>query len=356
MRQLVAFLSIVWVSVTVVACGGSVAPPLGQAADSGAGADTGTTPDAGPGNDATLPPPGDANILPSEDAPTPTVDAGACAPPSDPTKGALCITISPEAIAFTSDPNFDGKGPLVAQVFGTNLPDLPDGGSVVALATGTTTQVDLSQPVPVIRFDNLAPGTVYPRAVFADPVMPTSNLAAGFWLGGYDLSGGIKDQTPVLPTTVSAGSGTAITMNLMAVRGLTIGMTLGTTPAGNGEGPAVFIVTPAQAPGAGAALFGLGKSPCARVDGNATAQVSGFVIGKGPYYVAAVLDDFGLGDGGISLPPGSLASLTLTSQGGAEIPVADALMYAANAYTITSTVSLSLLVSGDAGTDTVTCP
>jgi hypothetical protein len=352
MRALIAFLGLVGFGLVAVACGGAVSSPITQASDSG------TTSDGPVPGDAISPPLTDSTTVPPDNDGGVMVDAAGppCAPPSDPSKAAMCITITPEAIKFLSDPNFDGKGELVAQVFDTDTPDLPDGGSVMALTTQGPTQVDLSQPVPVIRFDGLPPTAVYARAVFVDTVMPTSNLAAGFWLGGYDLSNGIQNQTKVLPTTLSAGSGTGVTMHLVALRDLTVTISLATTPAGNGEGPAVFVVTQSQTPSTGSALFGLGKNPCARVDGQRTADLTGFVLGKGPYYVAAVLDDFGLGDGGVSLPPGSLTSLELTSTGGLHIPATDALSYPANAYRIKTSVTLGLTVGGDAGTDTVTCP
>jgi hypothetical protein len=42
--------------------------------------------------------------------------------------------------------------------------------------------------------------------------------------------------------------------------------------------------------------------------------------------------------------------------GGAQIPGADAVTYAADAYQVARQLRLGLLIAGDGGTDTVTCP
>ena len=142
---------------------------------------------------------------------------------------------------------------------------------------------------------------------------------------------------------------------MTALRELVVTMDRGVMPAGNGEGPATFIVTNTPTPGAGAPLFGVGQNPCARVDGTNEAVVSGFVFGDGPYYTAGILDDFGLADGGVSLPPGALTSLQV-SNGGVQIPPADQLTYAPKAYRVSQTISLDVVLPNAPATDTVSCP
>ena len=292
-------------------------------------------------------------------------DAGeACAPPIDPAKSAICLTLSPEAIAFMSDPALDGKGYLVAQAFGVAVPDLGDGGSVAALATVVLPggdagvdagPVDLSHSLPVVRFDGL-PQTAFVRAIFVDDPGPAAGLHAGDWLAGYDMSAGIYKGVPLAPQALTAGEGTAVTLNLVALRKMTI--TLGRTAAleGNGQGPATVLAASQQNLGAGAHLFGLGTAPCANVSGTLTADVAGFVFGQGPYFVTGVLDDFGASDGGAFFAAGSLSSLEVTADGGAQIPAANALSYAPTAYAVTKTIALGFVGPGDAGTDGVTCP
>jgi hypothetical protein len=286
------------------------------------------------------------------------VTSAPCDPPADPTKAALCVTLAPEAITFTSDPRFDGKGYLVAQLFDLALPDYPDGGEMPALAAQTFGEpdagtVDLSQPLPVIRFDGL-PTTVYPRVVFFDDPAATS-IAAGTWLAGYDVGAGLGGSPPLVAQTLAAGSGTSITMKLSALRELVVTMQRTATPAGNGEGPATFVVTTSQVPVTNSPLFGVGQSACSNVSGNDQAQVSGFVIGAGPYYVAGVVDDFGLADGGVSLPPGALTSLAY-SGGAFQIPSADQLTYAPTAYRVSQTITLDYTIPGAPATDGVSCP
>ena len=331
----------------LAACGGATASNLGGT-DSGAdGAATGAGGDAG-----TSTPTGEAGG-------TTVVTSAPCAPPADPTKAALCVTVVPEAMTFTSDPRFDGKGYLVAQAFDTSLPDYPDGGEIPALAAQSfgapdAGTVDLSQPLPAIRFDGL-PGAVYPRIVFDDDPASTDDIGAGTWLAGYDLGAGLGGQPALVAQPLVVGSGTSITMTLTALRELVVTMQRTVAPAGNGEGPATFVVTTDQVPASGSPLFGVGQNACSRVDGTNQTQVSGFVVGAGPYYVAGILDDFGLADGGVSLPPGALVSLQ-EANGTFQIPPADQLTYAPTAYRVTQTIALDLVLPGAPATDTVSCP
>jgi hypothetical protein len=283
-----------------------------------------------------------------------------CAPPTDSTKSALCIVIAPEAITFLANANLDGKGFLAVDVHDVANPDAPDGAPIPALQAVTFPSLDagpdaalfdLSTPAPTIRFDGL-PATVYPRVVFVDSV-GTQKATAGWWLGGYDLSNGIGDTVLLKQVTLTPGKGTTVTIDLTALRLLRVTLTRSATPIGNAQGPANFAVISDQIPGSGTKAFGLGNSACGKVDGTNTAEVNGFVIGKGPYYVFAQVDDFGIGG---FLPSGALASLEIVD-GGLQNPASSQITYAANAYSITKTIDLDITVPRpDAGTDNVVCP
>jgi hypothetical protein len=302
---------------------------------------------------------------------TPTTDAGAmgdaappCAPPSDPTKAAICITLTHDALSFlAADPSFDGKGLLAIDVHDTANPDAPDGASLPALTgevfpspdAGDGGEIDLASPLPFVRFDGLPAGIVYPRAIFVDS-RDTQKLGAGWWLGGYDLTGGLR--TPVLlhPVTLSAGAGSTVTINLTALRALGVTLTRSVAPIGNGQGPATVIVTPTAMPTDASALFGLATAPCANLAAaDATATANGFVFGSGPYYAVGVLDDF-TADAAPALPPGALTSLSLVD-GSVTSPPSARLQYAAGAYSVQQALDLDLVVPlPDAGVDPVSCP
>ena len=92
---------------------------------------------------------------------------------------------------------------------------------------------------------------------------------------------------------------------------MTLSLSPGTMPKGNGQGPAVFLVTADERAVDGQSFFGVGQTTCSTLSESATAVVSGLVFGKGPYYVIGALDDFGLGATPSLLPPGSIISLSL---------------------------------------------
>src|SRR5262249_47352989 len=158
-------------------------------------------------------------------------------PPSDPTKASLCVYVSPEAITFLSDPSFDGKGVLGVDVHDSPSPEEPDGAPLPALGAvflpgPDAGELDLSAPVPMVRFDGLPAGWVSPRAVFvASRVAPKPN--AGWWLGGYDLSKGLGASPLLNPVTMVAGAGKSITIDLTALRRLTVTLTRTAPPLGN---------------------------------------------------------------------------------------------------------------------------
>jgi hypothetical protein len=277
------------------------------------------------------------------------------------------VTVSHEAIAFLSDPNFDGKGLMNIGVYSNaypsddaglaapvNLPaqDAGVGDAGVAL-------VDLSQAAPVVRFEVPAT-TVYLRAYFVDDIASFFDAGGGpqpgFWLGGFDLSHGI-DNAPLVPVPLSAGTATNVTVELRAMRQLTLTVTRdpSLTPPGNGQGPLTAIaVNTSVIADAGTYLFGLGQLPCANVSGDAAATVPGWVVGDGPYWVAVTLDDFGVGG---TFPAGGLFSLMIDA-GVPFIPSIDEITYGPTAYQVTGSAKLTYLNPLDGGpdADSVSCP
>ncbi|MGO9832822.1 MAG: hypothetical protein ACLP1X_01265 [Polyangiaceae bacterium] len=327
---------------------------------------------------------GDSTVV-AADAPTQTnetgvgdamqeaaVDAGpSCAPPVNPDQAALCVTLTPEMITFLADPAFDGKGLLVVQVFSRAHPDDDAGDASIAgplvfpsldggTSDGGLAQIDLSQPLPQVRIDGLPATTVYARAFFVDDpsTIASGQIQAGWWLGGLDLTGGL-DKAPLKPVVLTAGTGTVDVIGLVALRRLTTAVSLapGVVPAGNGQGPITTVVVDTATPGAdsGANLFGSGSLKCGNVSdsGPGDASVVGFVLGKGPYWLAASLDDFGVGT---SFPPGALISLVLNDAGALAIPPADMLTYPAEAYQVTSSIAFTAALPWDGGPDPVSCP
>jgi hypothetical protein len=345
-------------------CGGSQSSGVGSL-DSGSGDSTVVGTDAtSPGNEA-----GASDGAPLEAA----VDAGSpCAPPTSAAQAALCVSLTPEMITFLADPAFDGKGLLVVQVFSRAHPDDDAGDASIAgpllfpaqdggASDGGFAQIDLSQPLPQIRFDGLPATTVYARAIFVDDpsTIASGQIQAGWWIAGLDLTDGL-DKAPLKPVVLAAGAGTFDSLGLVAFRKLTTAVSLapGVVPAGNGQGPITTIVVDTATPGggdSGTRLFGSGSLKCGNVSdsGPGDASVPGFVIGKGPYWLAASLDDYGVGT---SFPPGALISLVVDDAGALAVPAADMLTYPAQAYQVTSSVAFTLALPWDGGPDTVTCP
>ncbi len=89
-------------------------------------------------------------------------DGGPCAPPSDPTKAALCVTLTAETVEFLPNvPAFDGKGVLLVAVQASANPDGgPTLGSPAILpdldAGGDAGLVDLVATAPE-RADRRSP-------------------------------------------------------------------------------------------------------------------------------------------------------------------------------------------------------
>ena len=274
-----------------------------------------------------------------------------CEPPLDPTRAAICVQMVPEPIAFEADADFDGRGTLLVQVFDRPDPELPDGGHITPLAEaalGTPDALDLGDPIPVIRFDEL-PTTVYVRAVFVDGD-PDDFPAPGFWLGGLDVSQGLEDRPQLSAVNLTAGAGKTVSVPLLALRRLRVDVGLAPTATAfdDAQGPAEFLVTATREVD-GAALFGFGRTACANVGGGRTATIEGLFVGAGPYFLLATLDDFALGTSGGTLPPGSLTTLEDDGTGTLVVSAATSFTAPSDAYSHTVAVELThALGIGDA--------
>lgn len=383
MRRSIVLASLALVPFLLAACGGSsddggggAGGASGSAGSGGAAGSGGSGGTAGSGGSAGAS--GDASVEASDGA---AGDGGAgggagdgaaeasdaCADPTDASKAALCLVVQPDAITFVpGDPAFDGKGVLAIDLFDTPSPDLPDGGTVTPLASvllpvqssdGGISEADLAtlaaQP---IRFDDLPP-TVYARVFFADDtsmlVSPQDGPRPGLWVGGIDFSNGIADHAPLEPIALQTGQGTTAPVALHPLRKLTVTVDRTASPIGDGQGPLSVVAIDSQTPSSTSQIFGYASLDCADLSGSGTVTVSGFVLGPGPHWLAAVLNDLGVQSN--DLPPGSLTSLE-PSGGTLQIPAGDQLTYAADAYETTASITLGLAVpAGDAGGDGVTC-
>jgi hypothetical protein len=286
-------------------------------------------------------------------------DAGSCAPPSDSTKAALCLMVSPESVQFLpSNPAFDGKGVLLVAIQAAAKPDGgptvvapvilpdPDGGLDGGL-------VDLSQPIPMLRIDGIPATTVYPQVLFVDdPGAGLKNPVPGWWLGNYDFSSGLQDA-PLKPVALQAGQSLTVTVDLRALRALSLQVTAAVAPAGNGQGPMKVIVADSNnvAPDSGTRAWGYGSTSCINCVADGGGKAIAFFVGQGPYYTVPVLDDFGLGG---SFPPGAMTSLD--TDAGLTVPEANKFT-AGNAYVYAQSVQLNFVGKPpDGGIDEASCP
>jgi hypothetical protein len=285
-------------------------------------------------------------------------DAGDCAPPGDPSRAALCVTVEPEQMQFESDPRLDGRGVLIIQVYDTPTPDNPDGGADVPPVAMQIypPQPDAGMPaeamitdIPTLRFANV-PATAYVRAVFADN-FETFILNAttwGTWLGGYNLSAGLVENVPIQAVQIPAGTGRSHPLPLIALRRLRTTLTLasGVTPVDDGEGPASVLAVRLATPRENEPIYGAGTAPCVRVGGGSNPTLEGLLVGSGTFYLAAGVDDYNLGG---NLPRGGIVSLDVNGTMYA-LPATSRVTVAPNAYSINHTVPLNFLVPlGDAG-------
>jgi hypothetical protein len=294
-------------------------------------------------------------------APTPeaATDAGECAPPSDPSKAALCVTLTAETVQFLPTvPEFDGKGVLLVAVQANAMPEggAPLGSPVILPQLdggGDAGLIDLSQPLPAVRIDGLPPTTVYPQALFIDdPGAGIKTPKPGWWLGGYDFSNGLQ-SAPLKPVTLQAGTSTTVSLDLRALRALSLQVTTSVPPAGNGQGPLTVIVIEGNnlAPDAGTRAWGYGTAACADCVADGGAKAVAFFVGPGPYYTVPVLDDFGLGG---NFPPGAMTSID--TDGGLRAAAAN-VFTAGNAYVFSQSVELNYAnAAPDGAVDEASCP
>lgn len=321
----------------------------------------GPIPDDGGGVDVT---PGTDGSTPGADGST-REDAGPpCAAPTDPSKAAICLYLTPEAIDFvSSDPNYDGKGILGVQAYSTPagdddagvgapviLPAQPDGG-----VDGGPVLMDLAEGVPMVRLDGLPVGVVFVRAVFFDSAFAEKTIRPGWWMAGMDISKGFFDSK-LTPITLVAGTGTNVSFDLHALRKLTVSMSRAEAaePAGNGQGPARSLVIDKQTADSTSKGFGVAQASCGDLSGNGAAVLEGLVVGPGPYWVTGTLDDY---DAGGIVGPGSMISIESAVDGGFVVPAANKLSYAPRAYQVNHNIQVNLTIPRDGGLpiDLVTC-
>lgn len=337
--------------------GGSGGGFAGSGGSGGMDAETDATDETQPGDSAISDAGGDAQIP--------------CAPPTEPSKAALCLTITHDTvIPVLSDQKLDGNGILVVQVYDTPDPDRPDGGSIAPIGEITLPEQDGGVPPPTMsitdkiapmRFDNL-PARVFVRAYFFDNfdalvVGPTY----GTWIGGYDFSNGLYGVGPILEVVLPTGKGTNHVLPLTTLRKLEVTLTLANViaPVGDGQGPVSVSLVDSKQANAMSPLFGIARKSCGDITTPGGVTVDGFVIGTGPYYAFGAVYDFGTRPG-VALPPGTIFDFQVDPDGGpGSIPDAAQVVYPANAYVVTKSVELNVVMpSGDAGApdaDTVHC-
>ena len=269
-------------------------------------------------------------------------DAGACDPPVNPTRSALCIEHAPELIEFERDPKRDGMGTLLVQIFDSPEPESFDGGQRQPIAlqfypSGDAREQTSIRDLPMIRFDDL-PSTVYVRHVFFDN--PTGAIAAGTWTGGYDLTRGFGPQLPLKPVVLTPGQTTRITEPLRALRLLRVQLNLADdlTPLDDGQGPGAVLAFRRPELERTNPSLGFNVSDCIRVAPGRPAALEAAIIGAGKFYLFAILNDFNAPSAGLSAPPGSLVS-TQAFDGGIR-PLSDSVTIPESAYSVDATVTL----------------
>ncbi|MBI5532703.1 MAG: hypothetical protein HY898_08320 [Deltaproteobacteria bacterium] len=361
-----------------IGCGGSSEDTGNPAGTAGSAGTDGGTLDGEPDVSADVPADNEVPDSPSPETstdsqPPPDVApdvAPACAPPSDSSKAALCVDIKPEKITpIAGNDALDGMGVLIVEVYDTPHPSQGDGGTVqpIALAvrpeqdagTNPPLTMNLFDPIDTIRFDNLPAQTLYVRAYFFDnfAAFTAQNVVPGTWLGGYDLSAGMKEGLGLSPVALAAGAGLQHDLPLTALRALTINLSLvnGKSPLGDGQGPAGAILVKEQQVGANMPAFGSAGAPCVDLLAPGGAKLRGLLYGTGPYYALGYVDDYGAMAGN-GLPPGTVVDVTFNGSQ-PEIPASGLVTYAADAYAVTKDLELNFVIpfTGTVPADTMQC-
>lgn len=248
-----------------------------------------------------------------------TPDASPCAPPTNASDTALCVTFAPEAITARTEPALDKRGVLVVQVFDTATPPQKDADKVALAnkvlpadaATGGEISVDA---LPEVRLEGAFPATSYVRVFFIDNprvFAAGGGIDYGVWLGGVNLADGVEKDEALSPVSLTTGAGNALDVSLTALRRLDVVASASAKPVGDGQGTLTVTIVNNPDPSKNPAAFGSAVKRCADVSAGAV-DFSGFFFGKGPYWAAGVLNDLGKpGD----LPVGALATLDLTPAG-----------------------------------------
>lgn len=274
-----------------------------------------------------------------------------CAGPASSTAAALCLKFAPEAMTFLNERDLDGRGVLIVEVYDTPTPDNPDGGTgALPIADrvfpnqpgdGGTAEVSVTA-LPVVRFDDLPAGKVYVRTFFVDnpAALNSNNLSWGVWVGGVDLSNGLRGSLPIAPITLSAGHAKSVTQALTALRRLRVALSLasGTTPLDDGQGPVRIGAWRTTTPTMSSPLSGYGRDACVDVSAG-PAIVPAVLVGSGTFYLSADLDDFNVGGSG-STGPGILESLAFTG-GVVSLPAENAVTVGATQYSVEHAVQLN---------------
>lgn len=277
---------------------------------------------------------------------------GDCDVPTDQAVSALCLSFEPEQMRFEQDPELDGRGQLLVQVYDTPtpdrdgrlpldvrvFPDQPDPDSGAPLNEASITEL------PTIRFEGL-PSTVYVRAQFYDNPLTFGGLPLwGFWAGGADLSepfapnpdtGELEANLSLTPIELPAGEGTAASMDLLPMRRLDVDVSLasGVTPLDDGDGPILMIAY--GGPTSESTPSGIGADCVDVAAGSATVSMT--VLGTGPHYLWASLNDFNVGG---DPAPGVLENAVTRADGVVSFPDDAKVELAADQYLLRATLTL----------------
>lgn len=337
MRKLLPYLFLA--PFVVAACDGGAPFEVAESTDDGGS----SLPDAGDGDASADADDGDAEAgLPDP-----------CPPPVDPNKAALCIKLEPEAIDFVAgNERFDGRGVLHVAIFDKAQPSLTDPPlDDETLPSQAATPV--TKPLPELvaeplRFE-LSPGTVYARSIFVDDLaaLGAPKLKPGLWLGGFDLDAkGLGEDAPLVPIELEAGKGRLVEFELRALRQMEITVARGeVAPVGNGEGPLLVLALNAQKLDNESRAFGIATEDCVDLMNTKTVTVEGVVIGQGPYWLTAVLNDFGQAG---SWPEGALVSFDWQKL---QIAGENELAYEPNAYKIQKSIEMTAVMPLMGGLD-----
>jgi hypothetical protein len=271
------------------------------------------------------------------------------------------VHLVPEQITpHPNDPALDESGILYVQLF--DIPNPPKGAAgidVVKLPIAAGKEISLDS-LPTIHLKGKLSGTAYVLALFRDDnnAPKRGDITYGDWIGGLDISNGIKDGLPLDAIAAPVGQGTSVDVALTALRKLTVTVSRTATPVagGDAQGPLAIAAIdspdpskkPNSNPPAKPGFFGLGSVPCADL-ATQSVDVTGFVLGNGPYWVFGSLDDLLAPNVPGKIQKGSLVSLDVTG-GTATIPTR--LDIAVGDYAPTAKIDLSYTVplAADAGT------